>query len=61
MLQQSIPFCFYNNSVETRLRANRKTIVAKWRSRVCNLFIYRKLQNAEKLHDLLYIRESFTS
>lgn len=32
MLQQSIPFCFYNNSVKTRLRANRKTIVAKWRS-----------------------------
>lgn len=32
MLQQSIPFYFYNNSVKTRLRAKRKTIVAKWRS-----------------------------
>ena len=31
MLQQSIPFCFYNNLVETRLQAKRKTIVAKWR------------------------------
>lgn len=32
MLQQSIPFCFYNNSAKTRLQANRKTIVTKWRS-----------------------------
>ena len=32
MLQQSIPFCFYNNSIKTRLQANRKIIVAKWRS-----------------------------
>lgn len=32
MLQQSIPFCFYNNLTKTRLQANRKTIVAKWRS-----------------------------
>lgn len=29
MLQQSIPFCFYNNSAKTRLQAKRKTIVAK--------------------------------
>ena len=32
MLQQSIPFCFYNNLVKTRLQAKRKTIVTKWRS-----------------------------
>ena len=32
MLQQSIPFCFYNNLAKTRLRAKRKTIVAERRS-----------------------------
>ena len=30
MLQQSIPFCFYNYLIKTRLRAKRKTIVANW-------------------------------
>jgi|GEM_PF-2139131 len=61
MLQQSIPFCFYNNLAKTRLQAKRKTIVAKRCEQVCNLFIYRKLQNAEKLHDLVYIRNPFTA
>lgn len=61
MLQQSIPFCFYNNLAKKRLQAKRKTIVAERREQACNLFIYSKLQNTEKLHDLVYIRNPFTS
>ena len=61
MLRKSIPFCFYNYLIKTRLQAKRKTIVAKWCAYACNLFIYSKLQNTEKLHDLVYIRNPFTS